>query len=390
MGSCFYSRNEEKEIENTLLIENLDEKRKSEKVDNNEFLFTLKLTYTGPKEVEEVGQFPSGNILIITKTKILILNKIFKLLTGKDREEIGKYEKLDIKDDSLFATYEIYEEATILIWKVENPHENRKISIKFYGKIQNHRYINGIAILNENLIIILESQGFFTYKKSAENDNKLPYSYNKSEPIFKKYNRSFLLTDDKKYLILYESGIEIYDIDNFKLISFCNAYEACYEERKLMLIDENYLALQLKRKERSVDDIPYDKLLIFDIKDIKNIKILYNIQLDEEGIGIFNKRKYFVFAPYYSKGNDIYIYSFDNLINRQITLYDEYIEEGNNLYEEKKYGPKIMKINRYYMDNYTLKCCILNKNEFCFYGKKDKISIYEINKNNKKIIFPKE
>ena len=163
MGSCFYLRDEEKE--NSLIIEDLkdkrkedkrkEEKRKEEKRDNNDLLFNLKLTYTSPKQVEEVAQFPSGNILIISKTKIFILNKIFKIITEKEREEIGKYEKVDIKDDIFFATYEIYEEATILIWQVENPYENKKINIIFYGKIQNHRYINGIAILNENLILLL-------------------------------------------------------------------------------------------------------------------------------------------------------------------------------------------------------------------------------------------
>ena len=70
--------------------------------------------------------------MFITKAKIYILNKIFKLLTEKEREEIGKYEKVDIKDDMFFATYEMYEEASILIWQVENPYENEKINIKYY------------------------------------------------------------------------------------------------------------------------------------------------------------------------------------------------------------------------------------------------------------------
>ena len=385
MGSCFYSKNEEKEKEKTLIFDKTKEKRKEEKRDETDFLFNLKLSYTAPNEVEEVAQFPSGNILIITKTKIYILNKIFKLLTEKEREEIGKYEKVDIKDDIIFATYEIYEEATILVWQVDNPHYNKKINIKYYGKIQNHRYIYGIAVLTENLIFILESQGFFTYEKSDENNIKLPYSYKKSEPIFQKYNKSFLLTKDRKYFFLYDFDIEIYDIGNFKLISSCNAYEAGYEERKLMLLDENYLALQLKCKETRGEDITYDKLFIFDIKDIKKINILFRIQLDEKGIGIFNKQKYFVFAPYYSLGKEIFVYSFDNLISRQIPLFEEDIEEGNYLYEDIKYPPKIVEINRYYMDFYTLKCYILNKNEFCFYGQKGKINVYTIinlKKNN--------
>ena len=133
--------------------------------------------------------------------------------------------------------------------------------------------------------------------------------------FFKKSVRSFIITKDKKNLIIYwNNRIEIHEINKMKLKSFYKrtSYDSYMVESELYLIDEFTFALQLEHSPMTIMEPP-DILLIFDFKDINNIKFVGRIPLETYDTGIFTKEKMF-FSSWQDHRKGL-IYTYQNLMN---------------------------------------------------------------------------
>ena len=176
---------------------------------------------------------------------------------------------------------------------------------QFYDDIYN------LVVIDNNDIIGNDIKSVFSYKKAKKGKNE-PGKYSKIN-ILKRYPRSFLVTKDNKYLILYlERLIEIYQINKMKLISFYNfeKFDFAFEERSLYLIDKFTFVLLLEHYREDIPDI----LVIFDIKDINNIKLVGKVPLETYGVGVFTKEKMFLSSSWKDDSYAL-IYTYQNLLN---------------------------------------------------------------------------
>ena len=153
------------------------------------------------------------------------------------------------------------------------------MQIKFLSEIiHDNDNIYKIVMIDNYDIIGTDYRHIFTYKK---NNNKIPYTYSLANKL-KKSVSSFLITKDNKNLIIYHYGnIEIYQLNKMKLISFYkHAYSPLYfSSNTLYLIDEFTLALQFSHDPMTIMEPP-DILIIYDIKDINQIKLIGIIPLE--------------------------------------------------------------------------------------------------------------
>ena len=138
-------------------------------------LISLKLSYKTNISINEILQFPSGNILATAIEGIHIFDMNFNLLYKIQKKANHIY----IKDDNIFATFD---ENIINIWDIE--YENNNIKIKLIDEII-HKGVKGeinrepmfydiiynIVIIDNDDIIGNDFKSIFTYKKAKKEKN---------------------------------------------------------------------------------------------------------------------------------------------------------------------------------------------------------------------------
>lgn len=306
-------------------------------------------------EIKNVAQFLSGNILLLTNIQILLFDNNFNLLT--QTKNIYSNDKLNIKDNNIFV---VYGDRKVNIFYIESSIKE-KYTIKLLNQIESVNQIKQVEIIEENYLIVADedrnykSEIFAYVKNSSEKYEK----YTQNLTFY--FLHTFEICRKNKYFIICDnSKIQIYDIYSFKLKA---KYEIddYYNVRASYLFYDDNLGTQMKHPPMTIME-PADKLLIYDIKDLKNIHLISNIQLDNYDKGLFSKEKDFIVQSYFlHRTLDFYI--FDNLFIRYKEKYKSLY--GNKKIEEK-YGPKHIKAKKLPYYRLSLSGRILNQNDFYF------------------------
>ena len=159
-----------------------------------------------------------------------------------------------------------------------------------------------------------------------------------------------------------------------QLISFYKEYDYC-RERAFYLFDEFTFALQLRYGPMTKIEPP-DILIIYDIKDIYNIKKVGRVPLGTYQIGIFTKEKMFISS--WEDERKIMIYKYQNFLN--IIENDLSYEPIEEICENEKCKPYVILLKKYYyfFNKYIYRFNVLNNNDLVIYGK-GQIDLYTIN-----------
>ena len=357
----FFFLQEEPEIQQTINKEiQIQKPTKKEKTIQLRFTFKMK------DEIKNVAQFHAGNILLLTNVQILLFDNNFNLLT--QTKNIYSNDKLNIKDNNIFV---VYGERKINIFYIESSIKE-KYTIKLLNQIESVNQLKQVEIIEENYLIVVEEDRnykneIFAYAKNpSEKYEKL------TQNLTFDFLHTFEISRKNKYFIICDnSKIQIYDIYSFKLKAKYDI-DDYYNVRASYLFYDDSLGIQMKHPPMTIMK-PADILLIYDIKDLKNIYLIANIQLDNYAKGLFNKEKDFIVKSYFLSGT-LDFYTFDNLL---IRYKEEYKSLYGNKKVEEKYGPKHIKIKKLLYYRFSLPGFILNQNDFYFWDSNE-LYLYEI------------